>query len=110
MEYVGAEWSSERITRRPFLSLCSVNFTDWAIAAGIISSEDSIQTMCLVRVISLGFTLHPFDAFDKFFMHHVFRLVPAPAVAGQHPLEAQIQQTFHRFCLFGPRVPCHVAE
>src|SRR5438874_9038645 len=34
----------------------------------------------------------------------------AAAMARQHPFEMEFEQTLHRFCLFGPRVPCHIAE
>src|ERR1043166_1527403 len=96
MEYVGAEWSSDKITRNPFLSLCSVNFTDCAGAVSVSKSKRTIAGIIfsLVRFISnlksfSGCGLHPIDTLDQLLMHDCFRFMRPPAVTRQHPLESK---------------------
>src|SRR5438105_8020529 len=107
IEYVGAEWSSDKITRNPFLILCSVNLTDCAIAAETITKTKSIaeKAFCLVIFIygvtginlNLLFGFHPSDAVKEVLMHHFLRGVGAPSMARQNPLKSEIQEEFHRF-------------
>ena len=54
--------------------------------------------------------LHPFDAIDQALTHDVRRLVSSSSMAGQDPLEIEVQKTRHGFRLFSPRVPGHVAK
>src|ERR1051326_8768497 len=99
MEYVGAEWSSDRMTRNPFLSLCSVNLTLWAIAAGMTNRNTTITAEIVCLLISFikclefsGSSLHPIDAFDELLMHHRCRLMRAAAIAPQEPPQTGGQQ------------------
>src|SRR5690349_1121218 len=96
MEYVGAEWSSDKITRKPFLSLCSVNLTDCAAAVSVSNSKARTAgtIFCLVRFINnlksfSGCGLHPIDTFDELLMHDCFRFMRPPAMTRQHPLEPE---------------------